>query len=158
MRKLIAVAALVVFAACGNDGDEAAAPDPSPMATFPIATVLLDNGEESTLVTVEVAETPEQQETVLSERGSLADDEGVVYVFLEGRESGFPIEGTSIPLSIAYFDARGTVVGILDAEPCAENPCSVDDPEAPYMGALAVNRGMFEEWRISEGDHVQLTR
>ena len=158
MRKLIALAVLVVFTACGNDGDGAAAPDPSPMATFPIATVLLDNGDESTLVTVEVAETQEQQATVLSERDSLPDDEGVVYVFLEGRESGFPIEDTTIPLSVAYFDARGTIVGIVDAEPCAEDPCPVDDPDEPYMGALAVNRGMFGRWDISEGDHVQLTR
>lgn len=152
------VALLLVFAACANDGDEAAAPDPSPIATFPIATVLLDNGEESTLVTVEVAETPEQQATVLSERDSLPDDEGVVYVFFEGRESGFPIEGAPVPLSIAYFDARGTIVGIVDAEPCGEDPCSVDGPGTPYMGALAVNRGMFGRWGISEGDHVQLTR
>lgn len=157
MKKLIAVAALVVLAACANDGEEGAA-EPSPTFTFPVATVLLDNGEESTLVTVEVAETPEQKARALSERDSLAEDEGVVFVFLEGREDGFETDETSIPLSIAYFDARGTVVGIVDVEPCPVGACRVDGPGAPYMGALAVNEGMFEEWAISEGDHVQLTR
>lgn len=158
MRKLVAIAVLVALAACANDGNEGAAPEPSPTFTFPLATVLLDNGDESTLLTVDVAETPEQQATALDGRESLPDDEGVVYVFLQGRETGFETNETAIPLSIAYFDAAGTIVGTLDAEPCSQERCTTPDPGAPYMGALVVNQGMFEEWDISEGDHVQLTR
>lgn len=159
MRKLIVLTALLVaLAACSDDGDDGAAAEPSPSSSFPVATVLLDNGEESTLVTVEVAETPEQHAIGLAGRESLPEDEGMVFVFFEERELGFWMKDTTIPLSIAYFDEEGTIVRILDMEPCTKDPCPVYNPGAPYMGALEVNQGMFDEWDISEGDHLQLTR
>lgn len=156
-RRTAALALLLALALAACAGDDGAAPEPSPSPSFPFATVLLDNGERSTLVTVEVAETPEQQERGLSEKDSLPEDEGMVFVFFEPRESGFPMGGTTIPLSIAFFDERGSIVRVLDMEPCAD-PCTVTAPGTSYMGALAVNQGSFAEWDISEGDHVQLTR
>ena len=148
-RTLAALTVALALGACSGDGGDGAGAEPSPSASFPIATALLDNGERSTLVTVEVAETPEQQELGLSGRQALAEDEGMVFVFFEPREEELPANDTTIPLSIAFFDATGTIVAIGDDD---------DPPGAPYMGALAVNQGAFEEWEIDEGDHVQLTR
>lgn len=144
---------LLCLGACSNDGGDGAEAEPSPSASFPFATVLLDNGERSTLVTVEVAETAEQQERGLSERASLPEDEGMVFVFFEERDTGLSF-GSAVPLSIAFFDATGEIVEIVEAEECPDETCST----APYMGALAVNEGSFEEWDISAGDHLQLTR
>ncbi len=158
MHRWIALLVALTFVACSDGGDGGAAPEPSADDSFPLATVLLDNGEESTLVTVEVAETPEQHEQGLAGRDSLPDDRGMVFVFFEERDAGFWMKDTRIPLSIAFFDAGGTIVDILDMEPCTKDPCPVYMPDEPYMGALEVNRGAFEEWDISEGDHVQLTR
>lgn len=156
MPWVLGLALALTLAACAGDGGDAEA-EPSPSASFPFATVLLDNGDESTLVTVEVAETPEQQERGLTGRTSLADDEGMVFVFLEGRDD-LPAQRTSIPLSVAFFDARGTIVGIADVDGCTDDPCPPTEAGEEYMGALLVNRGMFEEWDIAEGDHAQLTR
>lgn len=159
MHRLVALGATLVLTlgACNGDAGEGAEAEPSPSASFPFATVLLDNGEESALVTVEVAETPEQQERGLTGKTSLPEDEGMVFVFLEGRDD-FPGQATPLPLSVAFFDASGTIVGILDVEPCTKEPCPVYEAGDEYMGALVVSRGMFEEWDISEGDHAQLTR
>lgn len=154
-RATLLIAAVLAFAACSY-GDDDATPAAGP--TFPFATVLLDDGEETTLVTVEVAETPEQQRVGLSGRDSLAEDRGMVFVFFEERETGFWMKDTTIPLSIAYFDAEGEIVKILDMEPCETDPCPLYDPGVPYMGALEVNQGAFEEWGIEEGDTVRLTR
>lgn len=155
-RILVALVLLSTLAACsgGRDGAEA---EPSPSPSFPFASVLLDNGDESTLLTVEVAETPEQRERGLSAKDSLPEDEGMVFVYLEEQESGFATPAT-IPLSLAFFDVRGTIVEIVDAAPCTNDPCPAVTPGAPYMGVLAVNRGAFEEWDVAEGDHLQLTR
>lgn len=151
MRKtLLALTIALALAGCSGDDGDGGAAGPSPNATFPLATVLLDNGERSTLVTVEVAETPEQQERGLSEKDSLPEDEGMAFVFFEETDAPLPMRATSIPLSVAFFDATGTIVSVVDGDPYA--------PDEPYMGALAVNRGAFEEWDISDGDHVQLTR
>ena len=153
---VLGLALALTLAACAGDGGDAEA-EPSPSASFPFATVLLDNGDESTLVTVEVAETPEQQERGLTGRTSLAGDEGMVFVFLQGRDD-FPAQQTSIPTSVAFLDARGAIVGILDVDPCSKAPCPVYDAGDEYMVALQVNKGMFDEWDITEGDHAQLTR
>ncbi|HYP23431.1 MAG TPA: DUF192 domain-containing protein [Actinomycetota bacterium] len=153
MQRIVALALLLCLAACSNGGGDGARAEPSPSPSFPIATVLLDNGDRSTLVIVEVAETAEQRERGLSERESLPEDEGMVFVFFEERDTGLSF-GSDIPLSVAFFDATGEIVGIVDAEECSDETCST----APYMGALAVNQGAFDEWEISEGDHLQLTR
>ena len=154
----LVLALILTVGGCSNDGDDGARAEPSPETSFPVATVLLDNGEESTLVTVEVAETPEQQAVGLAGRESLPEDEGMVFVFFEERATGFWMKDTSIPLSVAFFDEEGTIVRILDMEPCVEDPCPVYNPGAKYMGALEVNQGAFDEWGISEGDRLQLTR
>jgi hypothetical protein len=159
MKRLVLLAVLcALLAACGGDGGSEGAAEPSPSASFPIATALLDNGDESTLVTVEVAETPEQQERGLSGRSSLPADRGMAFVFFEEREIGFWMKDTLIPLSIAYFDAEGTILEIMDMEPCEADPCELYTPGVAYMGALEVNQGSFEEWDISEGDSIHLTR
>lgn len=157
MNRWVALLVALALAGCSDDGGKAQA-EPSPETSFPVATALLDNGQESTLVTVEVAETPEQHEKGLAGRDSLPEDHGMVFVFFEERDAGFWMKDTTIPLSIAFFDAEGTIVDILDMEPCTKDPCPVYMSDEPYMGALEVNQGAFEEWDISEGDHVQLTR
>ncbi len=155
MYRMVALALAVSLASAAcSDGDDAAA-EPSPEPSLPVATVLLDNGDESTLVTVEVAETPEQHELGLSGRQSLPQDEGLVFVFLEGRSDALEVNAARVPLSVAFFDASGGILGIGS---CDRDPCRVDGPGREFMGAIAVNEGSFEEWDISEGDHVQLTR
>lgn len=157
MRRLLVALVLVsTLVACSGGDDDGATAEPSPSASFPFATVLLDNGDESTLVTVEVAETPEQQERGLSNHVSLPDDEGMVFVYLQEQDSGFRTPA-NVPLSLAFFDVRGTIVRIFDAAPCTDD-CPAVTPDEPYMGVLAVNEGAFEEWDIAEGDHLQLTR
>lgn len=155
MYRLVALAFALAStsAACSGGGD--AATEPSPEPSLPIATVLLDNGDESTLVTVGVAETPEQHELGLHGKKSLPEDEGVVFVFLEGRADALEVNAARVPLSVAFFDASGGILGIAS---CDSDPCRVAGPGEKYMGALAVNEGSFDEWDIAEGDHVQLTR
>ncbi|HEV2756964.1 MAG TPA: DUF192 domain-containing protein [Actinomycetota bacterium] len=155
MRKAAVALVLccLVVAACGDDGETDGAAAPSPVTSFPFATALLDNGDESTLVTVEVAETPEQHEAGLSRHTSLEEDWGMAFVFFEQRDAALPMNETTIPLSIAYFDAEGTILEIGDSE-----PREIHEPAVAYMAALAVNQGSFDEWDISEGDTIHLTR
>lgn len=89
-------------------------------------------------------------------RESLGEDEGMVFVFFEESTGGFWMKDTLIPLSIAFFDAEGTIVDILDMEPCESEPCESYFPSSPYFGALEVNKGAFAEWGIEIGDHIEV--
>jgi uncharacterized protein len=109
-------------------------------------------------LTVEIAETPEQQQRGLMFRESLPRDAGMIFAFPDERTGGFWMKDTLIPLSIAFYDGEGVIVAILDMEPCREDPCPVYAPDAAYRGALEVNQGVFDELGVAVGDRIRLVR
>lgn len=178
--------AIAVLASCSQDGassvrepapretvvlspDElpsSATADPaSPDAevTFAPARVLIDTDEGSVIVDAEKAETGQQRQQGLMFRESLEPDHGMVFLFFEERTGGFWMKNVTFPLSIAFFDAEGVIVAILDMEPCREEPCPSYEPvdedgaQLSYLGALEVNQGKFEEWGVEVGDRITVT-
>lgn len=125
---------------------------------FGHATAILDNGPKSVLIDVDVADRPEQRAYGLMNRTSLPPDYGMVFLFFEDVHSPFHMKDTHVPLSIAFFDAGGTIREILDMTPCTSDSCPVYMPRKPYRGALEVPRGAFEQWDISVGDSIRLAR
>ena len=88
---------------------------------------------------------------------------GFWFCFFDGKlelkapaSGGFWMKNTLIPLSIAFFDARGRILRMLDMEPCREEDCPLYDPGVPYHGALEVNRGAFQRWGVRAGDRIRL--
>ncbi len=90
------------------------------------------------------------------ERRSLAPNSGMAFLFDEPTTNQFWMKNTLIPLSIAFFDAEGKIVKIMDMEPCKADPCETYEPGVEYMGALEVNQGMFERWGVGEGTEIQI--
>ena len=117
--------------------------------------VIETKGDDVT-VHVEVADTQAERARGLMGRRELPDDTGMVFDFPTDSTSAFWMKDTLIPLSIAFYDERGTIVRILEMEPCTRDPCVLYDPEASYRGALEVNRGAFERWGVREGDVLRL--
>jgi uncharacterized protein len=143
MRPLALAFLLVLVSACGAEQRPRA--------------VIETKGDEVT-VHVEVADTQAERARGLMGRRELQEDAGMVFVFPTDSTSAFWMKDTLIPLSIAFYDERGTIVRILDMEPCTRDLCVLYDPEASYRGALEVNRGAFERWGVREGDVLRLER
>ena len=166
MRKIAALLLISVFviAACGESDEPT--PDANPSCydagpsdvRFGRGRALLDSGGDSTLIDVQVADSPEARASGLMNRRSLGENCGMAFMFFEESQGGFWMKDTLVPLSIAFFDEEGTILRILDMDPCEEDPCPSYDPETPYWGALEVNQGAFQEWGISEGDRITLTQ
>lgn len=106
---------------------------------------------------VEVAATPEARAQGLMGRTKLPADQGMAFVFDHPTTGRFWMRDTLIPLSIAFWDERDRVVAILDMQPCRVDPCPTYGPDRPYVGAVEVNLGYFEDHGIQVGDHVELT-
>jgi len=113
-----------------------------------------ENG--AVLIDLEIAETPEQQALGLMFRECLPEDAGMAFIWFEEHSGGFWMKNTLIPLSIAFFDASGKILKIMDMEPCKADPCETYDPGVSYLGALEVNQGMFERWGVGEGTDIQI--
>ena len=143
MRPLALSLLLALVSACGSEQGPRA--------------VIEAKGDDVT-VHVEVADTRAERARGLMGRSELPDDAGMVFVFPSSSTSAFWMKDTLIPLSIAFYDESGTIVRILDMEPCTRDPCVLYDPEASYRGALEVNRGAFGRWGVSEGDVLRLER
>ena len=169
MRPLaiLLVGMIVAFGSCrANDAVTDATgtlcdptePLPSPSPSFPPARALIDTGDDSVLVNLEIAESVEQQEFGLMHRESFPVDCGMAFLFMEERSGAFWMKNTLIPLSIAFFDEEGKILAILDMEPCEKDPCELYDPGVPYHGALEVNQGFFDEHGVEVGDEISITR
>ena len=159
-RFLILFLSMLILVGC-SDSSNGNADTSEPQATRPPGSpefargrVLIDTGDDSVLIDVDVAETDEQRAFGLMKRESLPDDEGMLFVFFEDSVSAFTMRNTLIPLSIAFFDLDGEILKILDMEPCEAEPCPSYDPAVTYRGALEVNQGAFDEWGVEVGDMV----
>ena len=81
---------------------------------------------------------------------------GMVFLYPEPTEGSFWMKNTLIPLSIAFFDEEGTILRILDMEPCREDPCPLYNFGVAFTGALEANRGAFARLGVLEGDRIEL--
>jgi uncharacterized membrane protein (UPF0127 family) len=102
-------------------------------------------------IAVELARTPEQLERGLMFRESLPPDEGMLFVFPAPRRLAFWMKNTTIPLSIAFLDARGVVRQVADMKPLSEETV-VAKEECRF--ALEMNQGWFARHRIGVGDRL----
>jgi uncharacterized protein len=126
--------------------------------TFPRATVRIDTGRRTVTVRVEVARTRAQVTQGLMGRRSLAPNAGMLFLFPRPTRARFWMKDTPIPLSIAFADARGRIVRILDMRPCRSEPCPLYDPGVAMRSALEVNRGAFVRWGVRRGARITVRR
>jgi uncharacterized membrane protein (UPF0127 family) len=121
-----------------------------------VGTLTIRTRSSEVSLSVEIARTPEARAVGLMHRKALSADSGMVFLFDHPTEGGFWMKDTLIPLSIAFWEAAGDIVAILDMEPCRAGPCPLHSPGAPYVGAVEVNRGWFALHGIEVGDPVQI--
>jgi uncharacterized membrane protein (UPF0127 family) len=105
------------------------------------------------LVDVEIADTPEERASGLMNRKTLKEDQGMLFVFDREERVSFWMKNTSIPLSIAFISADGTIRQIEDMESFSLE--SIPSRRS-VLYALEVNRGWFDERGIAVGDRVEI--
>ena len=160
MRRLAALACLLALvAACGGDDDTAGqttAAASTATAEDAAPRVLIETAAGEVEIAVEVADDDDERQVGLMNRESLPADAGMLFVFEADSSGGFWMKNTLIPLSIAFADASGTILRILDMEPCEAEPCEIYDPGVYYRSALEVNKGAFDRLGVEEGDRLRL--
>jgi uncharacterized membrane protein (UPF0127 family) len=139
------------WACSGSEPAESPRPGGLPTGTLSVRT----QAGEVTLQ-VEIAETASARTAGLMNRTSLAADAGMVFRFDGPTDGAFWMKDTLIPLSIAFWDARGRILAILDMEPCRADPCPLYSPGVTYVGAVEVNQGWFQRRQVRPGDTVEL--
>ncbi|MBM2822273.1 MAG: hypothetical protein HW413_1019 [Thermoleophilia bacterium] len=65
-----------------------------------------------------------------------APADGMLFVFPNDTTGGFWMKNTLVPLTIAFFDARGKRVRKLSMTPCRQEVCPIYSPGRRYRFAL----------------------
>lgn len=102
---------------------------------------------------VEIARTRKQRQRGLMHREELGPNQGMLFVFPRDQYLSFWMKDTGLPLSIAFLDAGGRVVGIFPLEPFSLIPVR-STQKCRY--ALETNRGFFRDAGVERGDTIDL--
>ncbi len=145
--------AAVSLAACGDSdgGSGTLATDPPGLTRI---TFVNKDGSAVDLL-VEVADTPEERGVGLMNRESLAEEQGMLFVFEQEVQAAFWMKDTKIPLSIAFVEGEGEIVDMQDMEPLSEE---LHVPDKPYLYAVEVNQGWFSRNGIGVESAVRIAR
>jgi uncharacterized membrane protein (UPF0127 family) len=157
-RPLLFVVLALVVTACLDDDPTVEAPtSPTAPSRQPPSVVSFrtESGQAATLH-VEVADDDAERARGLMGVEDLPEDQGMAFVWDEPVDTAFWMKDTLIALSIAFWDADGRVIAILDMQPCEADPCPTYGSGAPFVGAVEANLGWFDEHGVAVGDHVEL--
>ena len=100
---------------------------------------------------VEVVSTDAERQKGLMFRKSLGRNDGMLFVFDEPAYHSMWMKNTLIPLSVAFVDAKGEILNILDLEP---HSLETRMSAGPASYAIETNRGWFAERGLKAGDRV----
>ncbi len=153
MRRILPITLIALCLSCSGEQEDGEQQGSNPRSE---ASVVILTADGSVELNVELADTQQERATGLMGRESLEPFDGMAFEFAEPTVGTFWMKDTLIPLSIAFWDERGRIVEILDMEPCTADPCPFYGPGVPFVGAVEVQQGTFEEHGIEVGDRVEL--
>lgn len=102
--------------------------------------------------TVELAETPAQQEQGLMFRHRLAPDAGMLFDFKQPIAATMWMHNTLIPLDMLFVDQHGRIVNI--AQRAVPESDATIAAAAPVRAVIELNGGTAERLGIKPGDRV----
>jgi uncharacterized protein len=100
---------------------------------------------------VEVAASDAARQKGLMFRERLGRNDGMLFVFDEPAYHSMWMKNTLIPLSVAFVDAKGEILNVLDLEP---HSLETRMSAGPATYAIETNRGWFAERGLKAGDRV----
>jgi len=103
-------------------------------------------------IEAEVAATPVTRDKGLMNRPLLPANRGMLFIFPKERTHCMWMRNTTIPLSVAFIDSRGTIVNIAEMPPATDDYyCS----DKPVRYALEMNQGWFRDKGVAPGTRIR---
>ncbi len=160
MRVVWAGAAAAIMLLAGNlackSGDRNPKTESAPGVSSK-ASVIRDTIKMSisgTTVTLEVAKERETLSRGLMFRDSLAKNSGMLFIFPREGMYSFWMKNTRIPLSIAFINSQGRIVGLDEMRPY--DTVTVHMPFEPYTYAIEMDSGWFPQKGVKCGDTLKI--
>jgi uncharacterized membrane protein (UPF0127 family) len=107
------------------------------------------------IISLEIADTPALEEHGLSDRLSLPEDHGMLFVFPTPGLYGFWMKDMHFSLDIIYLDNNFRIISIFKNLAPSSYP-SVVTPKSPALHVLEVNAGFSDKNNLSEGQVLDI--
>ncbi len=105
---------------------------------------------------IEIADDEAKRMQGLMYRDTMAENEGMLFVFPQAQEQSFWMKNTIMPLDIIYVNAEKRIITIQkNAVPYSENSIPSNGP-AQFV--VEVNAGFCDRHNLEPGDHIEWTR
>lgn len=123
---------------------------------LPRCTLTIENSAgEKLSINTEIAATNQSRAQGLMFRKSLAQNEGMLFVFEIDQNLSFWMKNVTIPLAIAYIDSSFVIKDIIKMAPLDSTITYPSSGKVRY--ALEMNQDFFESHSIKPGDTVDLS-
>lgn len=158
LRSLLVIVCGVFASGCNRPGNASPPPSPAhepagqPQPRLPTVKLWLGAQE---LVT-EVARQPKEVETGMMWRTSMAENEGMLFVFAQPHRASFWMKNTLVPLSCAYIDEHGVILEIHDMQPRNLKPIVASTDKVQFV--LEVKQGWFVRNKVGVDTVVRTDR
>jgi uncharacterized protein len=115
-----------------------------PQPGLPKSPLVIETARGPARFTIELAETPTQQQRGLMFRTALAPDAGMLFAYGDERPRSFWMKNTPLPLDILFVKANGTIVRIAaNAKPPRKTPFL---PMNPSVRCLRLQADAQPNW------------
>jgi len=146
IRALLA-AGMAVFAVTLLLSPVRAGQAPMTLPTDPTPLVV-DGSNGKHNFSIEIANTPDEQEQGLMFRRDMPDDHGMLFAFDQSEPLAFWMKNTPMPLDLVFISKRGEVKAVRQGRPFSTDIIS---PDQPALFVLELKAGMAEKAGISDG-------
>jgi uncharacterized membrane protein (UPF0127 family) len=112
--------------------------------------------EDKACFNVEIAKTTQERANGLSNRASLPEDDGMLFVFPEPSLIGFWAKEMKFSFDIIWINENSEIIGFEKSlEPCESvETCPVYYPPKEIKYVLEINSGLSDNYSFEEGDVV----
>lgn len=134
------------------------APTLEPSEPFSTTTIAISSDSEEIQLAVYVADTQSKRGRGLMGREQLSPGTGMIFTYPSDTNGQYWMRDTVIPLTIAFIAADGSMIELIDMEPCKTTDCPRYGPDEDYRYALEVPQGWFavrgidQDWKIDTND------
>ncbi len=103
-------------------------------------------------IEAQVAQAPHERQIGLMHRRTMAQHEGMLFVFEQPGTQCFWMKNTLLPLTAAFVADDGTIVNLVDMQPLVEDShCSA----RPVRYVLEMNQGWFDKKGLKAGSQLR---
>jgi uncharacterized membrane protein (UPF0127 family) len=141
---VVIAATLLLVSVCDGQTPMILPTDPTPL--------VVDGTNGQHLFSIEIANTPEEQEQGLMFRRDMPDDHGMLFAFDHSEPLAFWMKNTPMPLDLVFIGKRGDVKAVRHGKPFSTDVIS---PNEPVRFVLELKAGIAEKAGIADGTVVR---